>query len=125
MTHAPKAALVLVVEDEALIRMVAVDALSDAGYEVLEAEHAAAALIHLAGRADDVVIVCTDVHMPGGMDGIRLAHHVVAHWPWIGLVVMSGQARPASGELPNKARFLAKPYETDTLVAHVAEMVGA
>jgi hypothetical protein len=64
--------VVLVVEDEALIRMMASDALTDARYGVIEAEHAPDALLHLSERARDVVVICTDVHMPGEMDGIAL-----------------------------------------------------
>jgi CheY-like chemotaxis protein len=117
-----KSVLVLVVEDEPLIRMMAADALADAGFAVLEAEDADAALLHLNGRSSDVVVLCTDVHMPGAIDGLALAHHVFVNWPWIALLVMSGKARPGLAELPSGARFLAKPYEVEALVSHVAEM---
>ena len=117
--------LVNVVEDEVFVRMVAVEALSDAGYAVLEAEHAAIALEHLASRADEVAAICTDVHMPGSMDGIGLAKHVATTWPAIGLLIMSGKARPADGELPMRARFLAKPYGIDELLVHVGELCRA
>ena len=116
---------VLVVEDEAVIRMCALVALEDAGFEVLEAEHAAAALVHLGERAEDVAVVCTDVHMPGEMNGVALAHHAFRHWPWIGVLVMSGKAYPPAAELPEGARFLPKPYALDTLVCHVQEMAAA
>ena len=117
--------LVLVVEDEVFVRMVAVEALLDAGYAVLEAEHAAMALEQLASRADEVAAICTDVHMPGSIDGMGLAKHVAATWPAIGLLIMSGKARPAAGELPMRARFLAKPYGTDDLLLQVGELCRA
>ena len=117
--------LVIVVEDEVLVRMVAVEVLSGAGYVVLEAEHAAMALEHLASRADEVAAICTDVHMPGLIDGMGLAKHVAATWPAIGLLIMSGKARPADGELPVRAHFLAKPYGIDELLLHVGELCQA
>ncbi|WP_158747695.1 response regulator [Acidisphaera sp. L21] len=118
-------ALVLIVEDEALIRMTAADALTAAGFEVIEAEHAAEALVHLGKHARDIAVLCTDVHMPGEMDGITLAHHACLHWSWIGLLVVSGKASPKVGELPALSRFLAKPYDVDVLVTHVGHLARA
>jgi CheY-like chemotaxis protein len=124
-TSIPKPRLILVVEDEVLIRMTNVVALEDAGFTALEAEHADAALKHLQSRASDILLVFTDVHMPGEMNGIALAHYASRIWPWVHLVVTSGKAYPLDGELPRGARFLPKPYELETLVSHVRELADA
>lgn len=108
-----------------LIRMTAVEALVGAGFEVIEAGHATDALRVLTSQADAVQALFTDVHMPGGMTGLELAHHVRGHWPWIALLVASGTARPAHDEIPPGARFLPKPYDLDHVVRHVRELVDA
>ncbi len=109
----------IIVEDEPLIRMVAVDIFQDAGFDVLEADHAADALLVLALHAAVVKILLTDVHMPGDMDGIGLAYHAHTHWPWINLLVASGKARPTAGELPTGCRFMEKPYTERQILHHV------
>ena len=63
-------AVVLVVEDSAIIRMSAVDLLLSAGYDALEAQHADEAIRILESRTD-IDLVFTDVQMPGTMDGIN------------------------------------------------------
>ncbi len=115
--------VVLIAEDEPLIRMMAVDALSDAGFTVVEAEHADSALEILQAQADDVHVLFTDVHMPGTMDGLQLAHHAHGHWPWIAVLIASGQARPMAEELPVNSRFLPKPYDHRQMIQQVREML--
>ena len=116
--------IVLVAEDEALIRFLAVDALTEAGFDVIEAGHAAAALVHLEAGAGSIRMLFTDVHTPGTMDGCALAGHAAAHWPWIKLLVTSGKATPRQGELPVGGRFLPKPYLTGELVRHAVELLA-
>lgn len=129
MTAEPGANLaslvVLVVEDEMLIRMVAVDALTEAGFTVVEAGHAAGALAILTTQPSGVHALFTDIHMPGSMDGLELAHHIHDHYPWIALIIASGKARPLSAELPDGSRFLPKPYDPLHVVKHVNELVAA
>lgn len=117
--------VILVVEDEPIIRMVAVDALRDAGFEVLEAEHAAEALTYLRQHADVVKAICTDVHMPGEMNGVALAYETCRCWPWVSILVVSGHAMPAQHELPDRSRFLPKPYALTDLVRHLGELTLA
>ena len=114
---------ILVVEDEALIRMVSADILSDAGYHVLEAENAAEAIAILEG-ADHVELVFTDIRMPGKMDGLELASFVHAHWPDIRLLVTSGHRFLADDEIPDGGRFVSKPYDLGRLVAEVRAIVA-
>ncbi|HWL73113.1 MAG TPA: response regulator, partial [Burkholderiaceae bacterium] len=73
-------AVVLIVEDEMMLRMRAVDMVEDAGYTPLEAMDAAEAVAILESRSD-VALICTDIQMPGEMDGVELAHAVHARWP--------------------------------------------
>ncbi len=115
---------IVVAEDEPLTRMVAVAALTEAGFAVIETEHADAALVTLQSQAADIHILFTDIHMPGSMSGLELAHHVSTHWPWIGLLIASGQAKPEISELPSGSLFLAKPYDPNHAVAHITELAG-
>ena len=113
--------LVLLVEDEPLLRMIASEGLEDAGFEVVEAENAQAALDMLASRAD-IGVLFTDVNMPGTLDGLALAQLVHRQWPAVQLVVTSGRDLP--GAVPDEGRFLAKPYrvaDMTDLIAHVSE----
>lgn len=121
-TPEPEHLVVIVAEDEPLVRMVASDALIDAGFTVIEAEHAEQALAILQRQARDVHMLFTDIHMPGAIDGLALAHHALAHWPWISLLIASGKATPTQAELPLGSRFLSKPYDTSAMVAHVRNM---
>jgi two-component system, response regulator PdtaR len=116
--------LILVVEDEALIRMVAVAALVDEGFEVIEAEHAAEAIEHLEAHGTHVRVLFTDIHMPGEMDGLRLAHHAHTHWPSIGIIVCSGLAAPKPLEMPHGSRFVRKPYAPEHVLNHVRELAA-
>lgn len=116
--------VILVVEDEPLIRWVAIAAFENAGFEVLEAEHGDAALLHLRRTADRVVAIFTDIQMPGKTDGVALAQEAQRSWPWIHLMITSGQVRPAVEDLPARCRFLPKPYECAAAVYHVQEMIA-
>ena len=112
---------VLVVEDEALIRLGVAMELEDAGYQVLEAGSADQA-IGLLERHRQIRFVITDIHMPGSMDGLRLAHYVRDRWPPIHLIVVSGGMKPSGTSLPARARFLTKPYEARLLIETMREL---
>lgn len=114
---------VLLAEDELLVRLASALALRDHGFEVLEAEHAGTALAILEARASSVHVLCTDVHMPGPMDGVELAHHTSRTWPSIALLVLS--ARPLDRALPKNSRFLPKPYEQEHIIGHIRQLVGS
>jgi|GEM_PF-482336 len=106
---------ILLVEDEALIRMSTADALIEAGYRVLEASAADEALLLLEARTDVRVLV-TDVRMPGKLDGLALARLVGGRWPHIRIVVASGHAAPGDGAVPEGTAFVSKPYRTSMLL---------
>jgi CheY-like chemotaxis protein len=104
-----KAPAVLIVEDEALIRLGAVRMIEDAGFEVIEAATADEAIQILESRGD-IRVVFTDIHMPGSMDGLKLAHAVRNRWPPIKIIVTSGRELLTERDLPEGGRFLSKPY---------------
>src|SRR5213078_4635470 len=108
--------VVVVAEDEPLLRMLAVEALSESGLVAIEAGHASAALDICKSRADEIDVLFTDVRMPGSMDGLELAHRVHERWPGISVVIVSGNLYVGRGELPDGARFLTKPYDLQRVV---------
>jgi two-component system, response regulator PdtaR len=91
--------LILVVEDEALLRLQACTMLEDNGFSVVKAENADAALKLLEAR-DDVWLLFTDIRMPGSCDGMDLARKVHFGGPHILLVITSGHTRPDQAEFP-------------------------
>src|ERR671921_998263 len=115
--------VVLLVEDEPLVRMTAADELDDAGFRVLEAKNADEALVVLEAHSDEVQVLFTDVNMPGSMDGMALAERVYERWPHVLLLISSGYARPHPDEIPDHGRFVPKPYRGETLVRHITEMM--
>lgn len=114
--------VIVVVEDETLIRFAVVAALEEAHFGVIEAGHAGEALTILEHEGVRVHVVFTDVRMPGPMDGLMLAHHVRRHWPRIGLLVASGQGIVSEDALPEGSRFIPKPYRLDHVVHHIREL---
>ena len=115
--------VVLVVEDEALIRLSAVQIVEDAGYEALEAANAEEAIRLLEARSD-IVLVFTDVHMPGTMDGLKLAQYIRDRWPPVRLMVASGVAILAEGDLPAGASFFRKPYVDRSIVDEMRRLLA-
>jgi CheY-like chemotaxis protein len=105
-----KTSAVLIVEDEPLVRLCAVETVEGAGFEVIEAANADDAIRILESRTD-IRVVFTDIHMPGSMDGLKLAHAVRNRWPPIKIIVTSGRERITERELPAGGRFFAKPYD--------------
>ena len=112
---------VLVVDDEPLIRIELADLLSDMGYTVLEAATPAGAIVLLEAHPE-ISAVITDMNMPGDMDGIALAHVVRKRWPPCALLMVSGQIRPADGELPLGMPFLTKPVGARSLQRTLGEL---
>lgn len=117
-----KSVVILIVEDEILVRMSVADILQDAGYHVVEARDGVEAIALLEVR-DDVVAVLTDVTMPN-MNGIALAKIVSERWPHIAIVLTSGALPPGVQlELPPGARFVRKPYQPDAFLREIAALV--
>jgi DNA-binding NtrC family response regulator len=104
-----KAPVVLIVEDEFLIRMNAADAIRDAGFKVVEARNADEAITILESRTD-IRAVFTDIQMPGSMDGLKLAHAVRRRWPPVDVIVTSACQTIRQADLPVGVTFFLKPY---------------
>jgi two-component system, response regulator PdtaR len=121
-TKTPPEPLILVVEDEELLRLFAADLLEEHGFRVVEARNAAAALKVLETR-DDVRLLFTDIQMPGTLDGMDLAREVHQRWPRVLLVITSGQKKPTEEEMPDHGRFVAKPYRAEELLGQVDDMI--
>jgi CheY-like chemotaxis protein len=100
--------LMLIVDDEWLLRMDLAATAREAGFNTVEASSASQALNLLESR-DDIRVVFTDIRMPGPMDGLALAHVVRDRWPSTVIVICSGNSRPRQEELPSNAVFMSKP----------------
>ena len=119
-----KRPVVLIVEDEFLLRMHAVDMIQGAGFDVVEAANADQAIEVLEARRD-ITVVFTDIQMPGSMDGLKLAQAVRGRWPPIKIVATSGHVNVTETDLPDGGRFLPKPYSPDEIVHVLRELTGA
>ncbi|HXC57134.1 MAG TPA: response regulator [Rhizomicrobium sp.] len=113
--------VVLIVEDEALIRMSAVHMVEDAGFAVAEARNADEAIAILETRRD-IRAVFTDIRMSGSIDGLKLAHAIRGRWPPIHLLLTSGLEIPKDEILPAKGRFIRKPYGAEEVVTALREL---
>jgi CheY-like chemotaxis protein len=122
LDHRVVPAVVLVVEDEMLLRMRAVDMVEDAGFTPLEAIDADEAVAILESRSD-IALLFTDIQMPGSMDGLKLAHAVHERWPPIKIILVSGQLRPANVNIPADSRFFGKPLEAKEMIAEMQGMI--
>jgi CheY-like chemotaxis protein len=114
--------IILVVEDETLIRMGAVQMLEDAGFVVMEAGNADDAVRILEDR-NDICAIFTDINMPGTMDGMELARMVRDRWPPIHLIVTSGLISPHDDDLPPGGKFIRKPYDPGHVIATIRELL--
>jgi CheY-like chemotaxis protein len=114
--------VVLIVEDEPLLRMLAVEVVEEAGFAALEAGDADEAVALLESRPD-ILLLFTDINMPGSMDGLKLAHVARERWP-VKILVVSGQIRPRPADLPPNTRFFQKPYRAAAMVEELRSLAG-
>jgi len=121
----PPSGSILVVEDEALLRMMAIDMFEDAGFTVLSAANGKDAVRLLSENAS-IKGLFTDVEMPGPVSGLDLAR--IAHdlYPHVSILVVSGRTRPSANDLPPHAKFVGKPYDAQAILTLFAgQMVSA
>ena len=111
----------LVVDDDAIILMDACSILEEAGFRFYEASTGDAAIELLMEHADSITLLFSDVEMPGVMNGFALARHVAEHWPWIEIVIASGRVTPKAGDMPEKATFIGKPFDSQMVHGHLRE----
>jgi FixJ family two-component response regulator len=69
-----------------------------------------------------IVLLFTDVQMPGIRDGFAVARETARRWPHIAIVVASGQAHPRPGDMPEGARFIGKPFTAEMVHDHLKEI---
>jgi CheY-like chemotaxis protein len=118
MTRRP---VVLIVEDEPILRMMAVDMVEDAGFEAAEATDAAQAVRILEARTD-IRLVFADIDMPGSLDGMKLAAAIRRRWPPVEIILTSGQFAGHEVELPSRGVFVPKPYDPAEVLALISRM---
>jgi CheY-like chemotaxis protein len=123
LDHSVIPAVVLVVEDEMLLRMRTVDMVEDAGFTSVEAVDADEAVAILESRSD-IALLFTDIQMPGSMDGLKLAHAVHERWPPIKIILVSGQLKLANIDIPADSRFFGKPLEAREMIVEMQSMIG-
>lgn len=123
-TAVDTASRILLVEDDVLLRLAASSILLDAGYEVLEAANAREA-IEVLETVPGIGLMISDIQMPGPIDGVKLAHAVRRRWPPVEMLLTSGRHIPGAGELPERVRYLPKPYAAPELLAEVEGLTPA
>jgi CheY-like chemotaxis protein len=113
----------LIVDDDVLIRLDAVDILAEVGFRTLEAGNVAEAIAVLEARGGDVQLLFSDVQMPGEENGFDLARRCHFNWPHISILVASGQAHPQDGDLPPDAVFIGKPFSSQIIHDRLEELL--
>ncbi len=123
MNDPSKRPVILIVEDELLIRLEAIEMIEAAGFDTVEAANADEAIAILTERPE-IQVLFTDIHMPGSMDGVKLAHFVRHRWPPIKIIATSAHARVEGYDLPNGGRFLPKPYSAREVAMHLKDLTN-
>jgi CheY-like chemotaxis protein len=122
MSHlSAKRPVVLVIEDDFLIRMNAAQMIEEAGFTVVEAANSDEAIVILESRLD-ITVVFTDIQMPGSMDGLKLAAAIRGRWPPIQIIATSGLVDVRKDDLPKGGRFLPKPYSPAQIINALREV---
>ncbi len=114
---------ILIVEDDQLLKLLTVDIVEEAGFVALHADDADEAVAILECRPD-IVLLLTDVNMPGSMDGLKLAHAVRNRWPPIKIIIVSGKIQLSERDLPADSRFFSKPYLAETMISEIRSLLG-
>lgn len=114
-TIKPPRYAVLVVEDDPLLLMDALDLVEEAGLLAYGARNATEAIVMME-QHDDIRVLFTDVQMPGSMDGLALAKAVRDRWPPVTIIVTSGMVKVTKDDLPENGLFFAKPYLPGSIV---------
>lgn len=113
----------LVVDDDPFILMGACDILHDAGFGCHEANDGDEAKAILKAHGADIVLLFSDVDMPGETNGFALARHTAECWPSIEIVIASGHVIAKAGDMPEKATFLRKPFSAQAVNEHLNQIL--
>jgi CheY-like chemotaxis protein len=117
--------VVLIVDDEPLLRMAGAAMVEDAGFEPIEASNSNESIRLLESR-EDIGLILTDIDMPNGsLNGIKLAAAVRKRWPPIAIIIVSGHQIPAAEELPEGSTFYTKPYPESVVIAKMRSLLRA
>ena len=111
----------LVVDDDARVRIDAAQILEEAGVRCLDVETGDEARALLECSGEQIVLLFTDVQMPGALDGFGLARWAAESWPEIEIVVASGGVTPSPGDMPERATFISKPFDANTVHDHLVK----
>jgi two-component system, response regulator PdtaR len=112
--------LCVVVVDDGLLRLDAVLLLEEAGFEVRQFVSVDKALAYLETKAAGVILVFTDVHTPGSLDGVALAQVACERWPWIKTLITSGTISTVVDRIPAGSTFMRKPWRASEVLAQAA-----
>ena len=123
MSHISSQKTVLVVEDEPVVMIDAIQALEDAGFDVVDAYDGEHALLRLAERPE-IAALFTDVNMPGRYDGVALARMVHERRPDVVVVITSGAVKLGRDQIPDDGRFVPKPYDGRRVAELIHELLG-
>lgn len=115
--------VILVVEDEPLLRMAAVDMIEEAGFDVVAAADATEA-VEILERRLDIRIVFSDIDMPRGMDGMKLAALIRKRWPPIRIILTSGYTSVDAVQMPPDSVFFPKPYVEEKIIETIHQMAA-
>jgi CheY-like chemotaxis protein len=121
--HAARRPVVLIVEDDLLIRLDAAQIIEESEFDVVEASNADEAIAILEARPD-ITVLFTDIQMPGSMDGLKLAAAVKGRWPPIKIIATSGLVNVRQDDLPEGGRFIPKPYNPTQLTLALRELAA-
>ena len=116
-----RAPVVLVAEDEMLLRLFAAEALKDAGYKAITAKDAAEAL-EILKTNPEVRVLFTDIQMPGPLNGVDLARKVHERWPHVLLLITSGNVMLGKEDIPDHGHFVQKPYALRQVVEEIQSL---
>jgi len=120
---APKS-VILIVEDEVIIRSLVAEHLRETGFTVIEAANAAEAVVVLSTQTD-IDLVFSDITMPGAMDGVALAHWIHERRGEIPVLLTSGAAAaPDAPGLSAAERFVRKPYLLEEVEDQIRRLLG-
>jgi DNA-binding response OmpR family regulator len=117
---------ILLVEDESLIRLIVAEELTESGFKVCEAESGDEAAALIATTPAGFSLLVTDIHMPGTLDGIELAHLMRTHYPDIPIIYMTGRPGVLNGlgRLGSKEALVPKPFAPSDLLATVRRLLA-
>lgn len=116
---------ILIVDDEALIRMTVSDFLQECGFKVLEASNAAEAIEVIKSSRITIDLVFSDVRMPGEMDGFGLSTWIKKNQPELPVILTSGDAKTSDTALAicSEVHFLPKPFDLQLALAHIRQEI--